>query len=234
MRRLPAALSALVGLMAASGGCRRATLGGPDAGGPGGLGGLDAGIGGGSDAVAVGDAPAVDVGATDALVWLPFDPLYHCPSVPSVPVCPSDRPATGGACALAGAICEYGGHDIGCRGRWSCSDGLTWQPILLECAGVAAGQCPDQTPPNGSACDVDVNCSYPAQGICACDRSSMSWTCVASLVGGEPGCPDQLPFYGAACDRQGPKICHYGGCGFYFASCCSGTWIPQPGGACSE
>jgi len=235
----------LVAIVAAGGGCKRATLGGAPDGGvitPTGDGGVAvAGDGGtviGADGPGAGDrnAPLVDAGAdgsaTDALHWLPPGGLYHCPSVPSVPSCPADRPAEMSACPLAGITCEYGGRDIACRSRWICADDLTWQPAKAECADALATRCPDQAPAGGSACDVDAYCSYPAHTVCSCNSALGYWVC-QSVFNVPAGCPDELPFYGAPCE-QDQLVCRYNLCIGYTAICCGGTWVPMLVGACSE
>jgi hypothetical protein len=225
-----------------AGGCKRGLLvSGPDAASP--DGGIVVGDGGGavdtgivsSDAsiVFIGDASAADAPATDALRLLPPEPLRRCPSVPSVPSCPADRPVLLSACPLAGLTCEYGGRDINCRGRWVCAADLTWQVAQAECAGALANRCPDQMPEGGSPCAADVFCSYPGQTTCSCSGNDGRWSCISG-GGFRAGCPDQLPFFGQPCDPK-QTTCHYGdSCFEYVAICCSGSWVPQLGSPCSE
>jgi len=228
MRRAVRALSVLVGLAAAAGGCKRATLaGGPDAG----SGGLDDGA---SDSVSLpvpGDARTADGASTDGITITPV-PLGTCPGVPPQ-ACPGDRPAAGGACTVAGTVCEYGGADLGCRDRLICAPDLTWQPQTTACAAEVAGRCPAATPDNGSACDVPVLiCSYPGQILCVCSTQAPSyWSCTSVAV--DPNCPGELPLYGSACDHMGHLCVYGGGCGSREAFCCKGSWMTGPS-PCSE
>ena len=95
-----------------------------------------------------------------------------------------------------------------------------------------AARCPDQAPAGGSACDVDVYCSYPAHTVCSCNSALGYWVC-QSVSNAPAGCPDALPFYGAPC-AQDQLVCRYNFCIGYAAVCCDGTWVPMLVGACSE
>lgn len=171
------------------------------------------------DAAGFTDAPA-----TDAATWIPYPMTGFCPAtVPSAPTCPREPPVQGSPCPLLAVVCEYGGADLACRGRWRCSEDQTWQPTLLECGGSFANRCPADAPPSDSACDLDVTCSYPVRAICQCSRALGRWVC-QSASAADPLCPERLPLYGSTCDRDG-MLCRYGGCFDYVAKCCGGTWI---------
>ena len=194
------------------GGCKRAVLGGPDAGGAG-MVRLDAG----SAAVDVGGASAADASGSDLGVegassdgpardGISIVPVWTgpCASAPPAGTCPIDPPAPGSACAPRGANCEYGGADIWCRDRLQCADNLTWQPTRPECAAELADRCPAATPEIGSACDRQVWCSYPGQTMCVCSSEPGRWACASAGV--DPECPGQLPLHGSRCDRTASAV----------------------------
>ncbi|HEY7371343.1 MAG TPA: hypothetical protein VIF57_04130 [Polyangia bacterium] len=254
MRRLACVLSVLAGVsVAAGGGCKRGTLGGPDAGegeagiglgsgtGGDGSGGAGAGVGSGGatgtgtgtgGTIAIGGAGgggrdgAVDGAATDAVTWVTDGVAAGCPAVPSTPVCPPTSPRAGAACPLAGAKCEYANTpNVQCRVMWSCGTGLTWQ---LALPGCSTETCPVEADAQaGAACTPPGWCAY-ADAFCSCG-GSQHWTCWAP----SPGCPAQLPVYGSTCDQNG-QLCRYGGCTDYFSICCGGSWVTQRAGACTE
>ena len=131
-------------------------------------------------------------------------------------------PVRGSACPLLAAVCEYGGDDLECRGRWRCSEDQTWQPVIAACA---ASRCPAAAPVSGAACDLDVTCTYPAATLCKCARATGRWVCGSGRA--DPLCPDRLPLYGGACDNNALP-CFYGGCIAYAAKCCGGSWVLAP------
>jgi hypothetical protein len=234
--RIPVLLAAAC--VCLGGGCKRAVLGDPDAGGAG-MVRLDAGspavdVGGQSAADASGSDLGVDRSADgtalDGIVFIPVPGRGGCENAPPAGICPIDRPETGSACASTGAICEYGGADLWCRDGLRCAEDLTWQPAPPGCGAEVAGRCPSTTPDSGSACDREVWCGYPDQTICVCNSSEpMRWWCGSARI--DPECPGQLPLHGSRCDRDG-QHCYYGGC-FYVGICCGGSWVSAPA-PCSE
>ncbi len=153
----------------------------------------------------------------------PVPPTTGCSSdVPAAPICPIEPPVRGSACPLPAAVCEYGGADLECRGRWRCSEDQTWQPVIAKCD---ADRCPAAAPVSGAACDPDVTCAYPAHILCRCARTTGKWVCGSNSA--DPLCPDRLPLYGATCDHNG-LVCFYGGCFAYASRCCGGSWILAP------
>ena len=116
-------------------------------------------------------------------------------------VCPTSRPAEGGACGNSGFRCSFGDDTCRCIGnRWSCNTPTcpsVHQSQPSSCAGSAAA------------------CVFPALNqTCVCAGGDLSWAC---------SCPVSLPVDGQSCVSFLSAACLYGE-----RSCtCDGTWHCQ-------
>jgi hypothetical protein len=155
------------------------------------------------------------------------------------PVCPANKPSSGGACSPVGIECEYGSDpNANCNTLMRCASNGWIDMTPGNICPPPGSICPpsyQSVPVNQDCMPEGLTCPY-SQGVCYCTRSSFgpvrmkpAWECVPVA----PGCPSTRPHLGTSCSQAGLQ-CDYGAClGGIALVCQSGYW-QQADVACAQ